>query len=81
MRPLFNVVFVPSTPMKEGKAFDRGVLENDIGKRPADDRAMAAKETFCGPSRRKDDAGVLNGEKSFRNVDVEKDCADERGDQ
>jgi len=26
------------------------------------------------------DAGILNGEKSFGNVNVEKDCADESGD-
>ena len=50
MRPLFSVVLVPSTPMKEERLSTAGSLQDHCGQLPAAAAAMAGKETSCGAS-------------------------------
>src|SRR5713226_5820273 len=65
---------------ERGKAFDRGILENDIGKILLAAGHGREGNVLHALRDAKNHAGILNGEKSFGNVDVEKNCAHESGD-
>src|SRR5260370_33116736 len=63
-----------------GEAFDRRVLENDIGQSLLATGHGGEGNILRAFGNAQNDAGILNGEKSFGNVNVEKNCADESGD-
>ena len=80
IRPLFTVVFVPSTPMKDDKLSTAGVLHDHFSQ-----LLLAFSHGREGDGLRRlgnaqNDPGILHGEEALGNQDVEPDrhrqCAD-----
>src|SRR5467141_466874 len=65
---------------ERGKAFDRRVLENDAGESLLATGHISKGNVLRAFGDAENDAGILDGEKSLGNVDIEKNCADESGD-
>ena len=65
MRPLFGVVFVPSTPMNDDRLSTSGILQNDLRQRLLPLR-HGVKRHGSGASRyAQNHAGVLDREEPF----------------
>ena len=63
-----------------GKTFHGGVFQNDFGKSLLAEGHGGERNILRAFGNTQDDAGVLYGEKTFGNIDVEKNRADESGD-
>ena len=71
MRPLFRVVLVPSAPMNEDRLSTAGILEDDVRQFLLLLRHCRKGNGLRGLRNALNHAGILLGEETFRNDDVE----------
>jgi len=79
MRPLLRVLFVPSIPMKEERLWTP-ILEDDTGQSVLAPGHRGEGDVLRSFGDAEDDSGVLDGEKSFGNVDIQKNGANKSSD-